>query len=146
MDRSNPSFLVAFRPPPGRSKPRTIERNPAKWELVRRKIARQRQESKAARPGHGFAAIGLDNATGADKTHPRMTEVWAEKTGLARPQDIDREKLFRIGPGDFGRPAAAARQSRKRARRIFIAVLGMDGFARPEREHPPRHADLLALG
>src|SRR6185436_10942354 len=75
----------------------------------------------------------------------RRDQMWAG-SGLVRPQDVDREKLFRISPGDFRRPAAAARQSRKRARRIFIAVLGMDGFARPEREHPPRHTDLLALG
>src|SRR3954463_138244 len=58
---------------------------------------------------------------------------------------MDAEVIVGVGPYCRRGPAGATRQCAKRVDRIFIAVLGVDGFAGAELDALPAHLDALAL-
>src|SRR6478735_7482042 len=60
-------------------------------------------------------------------------------------QDMDAEIIVGVGPYCRRSPARAARQRTKRVDRIFIAVLGVDGFAGAKLDALAAHLDALAL-
>src|SRR4029079_9726159 len=66
--------------------------------------------------------------------------------GLAlQRQDMDAEIIVGVGPYRRRGPAGAARQRAKRVDRIFIAVLGVDGFAGSEIDAHAAYLDPLAF-